>query len=69
MHVPAANILVVGSILIGFRFLKCVISTGIPGVIEIIIPAMFIVRMKRAMVTMSSEHPTILMKSWCIQPY
>ena len=68
MHVPAANILVVGRILIGIRVLKNIISTGIPGVIETIIPAMSIVRMKRAMVTMSSAHPTILMRSWCIQP-
>ena len=68
MHVPAANILVVGRILIGIRVLKNIISTGIPGVIEKIIPAMSIVSMKRAMVTMSTEHPTILMRSWCIQP-
>ena len=53
-------------LLIGTRALKCIISTGIPGVAVTIIPAMSIVRMNRAMVTISSEHPTILMRSWCI---
>ena len=45
---------------------ECIIPARVPGVTEIMIPAMSIVSMNIDMITKSSEHPTILIRSWCI---